>query len=68
MHEYYEPFKEVKKIKSPTYIKVPRKKSVKDEIWSIRFPWAREDFAFQICPPSLPLAAAAPENLLVETK
>jgi hypothetical protein len=58
--------KHLKRIKSPTYIKVPRKKSSKDEIWSICFPWVREDFAFQICPPSLPLAATAPENLLVE--
>lgn len=60
--------KEVKKIQSPVYIKVPRRKSPKDEIWSIRFPWVREDYAFRICPPSLPLAAPAPENLLTEKR
>ena len=58
--------KEIGKVKSAQYIKVPRGKSAKDEIWSIRFPWACEDYAFRICSPSLPLAAAAPENLLVE--
>lgn len=58
--------KEVRKVKSAQYIKIPRKKSTRDEIWSIRFPWAREDYAFRICAPSLPLAAAAPENLLIE--
>lgn len=58
--------KEIGKVKSAQYIKIPRGKSAKDEIWSIRFPWAREDYAFRICYPSLPLAAAAPENLLVE--
>lgn len=58
--------KEIGKVKSAQYFKIPRGKSAKDEIWSIRFPWAREDYAFRICYPSLPLAAAAPENLLVE--
>ena len=58
--------KEIRKVKSAQYIKVPRGKSAKDEIWSLRFPWAREDYAFRICAPSLPLAATAPENLLME--
>ncbi len=58
--------KEIRNNKTAALMKVPREKTGKAEVWSIRFPRTTEDYSFRICAPALPLVSAAPENLLIE--
>ena len=38
----------------------------KDEIWSLAFPWSREDFRFRMGAPLAPLFSVSPESILTE--
>lgn len=46
-------------------LKHHREDAAKDEVWSLAFPSALEDYSFRLGAPLPPLVATAPENLLI---